>query len=534
MNDFEKWQEEQNKIREEEAKELSKAAEIRPEDIPFEALAQSEGAEQPQEIKLDTWSSHFDTEARPAEPKYDPTSSHFHPESGSSERKLESWSSSYPTEAKPPVTHDPASSMGFEQDGSSMDSAATKPNENFYRETIKHEPHHKEKKGKFGRAVAIGCIASILGGSSVGLGFAAFNTFVDKFLPDRFDNKISRRADFAFSSASSSIDISVKDAYLKGDATLADIVERVEPSVVAITSVVESKQIFNIPIDGGSGSGSGIIFHEDEDKVYIATNAHVVEGASSVRISVENKDPIAAKLVGSDTTTDLAVIYVLKTDLHKVGVENLVFATFGESDDLRVGEFVLAIGNALGEGNTATMGIVSAKDKQIKVEGKTLDVLQTDAAINPGNSGGPLVNLKGEVIGINTAKLSQSTVEGMGYSITSKVAKPIIESLMNTGSKPFLGISGYDVPADMAKFYNLPELGVYVNSVVAGSSAEKAGIKKSDIIVGFNDKSILSFDQLTEAIKECGVGQTAEIKLIRDGKTQLKVNVKLSEYTGGF
>jgi serine protease Do len=182
----------------------------------------------------------------------------------------------------------------------------------------------------------------------------------------------------------------------------------------------------------------------------------------------------------------------------------------------------------LGEGNTATAGIISAKDKIINVDGTKLNVIQTDAAINPGNSGGPLINMRGEVIGINTAKFSESTVEGMGYSITSGVAKPIIEKLTNQETRPYLGIEASDVTKKIADLYNLPAMGVYVGTVMVGSSAEKAGIQPSDIITSFNEESILNFKDLTAALQKCKIGESVKVKVLRQGKDTITLNVVLT------
>ncbi len=425
-----------------------------------------------------------------------------------------------------PITPTPSPA---EQNSTASGVVVENSTENFYKETIK--PHKENKASKFGRTVAAVSLAAVLGGLSVGVGLSAFNTFVNRVLPSSMGNNISEQSKFSFVTNRTGLPEGTNAFVVPGEVTLSDVIESVEPSVVAITSIIPSTQtFFNIPIEGGSGSGSGsgIIISEDNERVYIATNYHVIEGATSMRVSVTGKEPVTAKHVGADITADLAVIYVNKEELNRVGVEHIALATFGESDNIRVGEFVLAIGNALGEGNTATIGIISAKDKDITVENKNLNVLQTDAAINPGNSGGPLVNLRGEVIGINTAKLSKSLVEGMGYSISSSVAKPIIEGIMSKGPRPFLGITSKDIPSDMIKFYDLPEFGVYVNSVLEGSSADLAGIKRTDIIVGFNGRSIMTFENLTDALAECSVGQSVEVKLIRDGKTKMTVTVKLS------
>ena len=323
----------------------------------------------------------------------------------------------------------------------------------------------------------------------------------------------------------------------------AGIIDLVEPSVVSITSEVTAAGygIFNIPgyPGGGAGrsesAGTGILFHETDTKCYIVTNDHVVSGGSNLAVSISGSEPIRAKVIGTDGNNDLAVISIDKEDMLAAGVTGVTLATFGDSSAMRVGDVVLAIGNAWGEGNTATNGIVSAINKTITVEGKSYEVMQTNAAINPGNSGGPLVNMKGEVIGINMAKLSESAggangsivSEGMGYSIPSNIAKPIVEDLMNLINRPFLGVSCRTISDAFANQYSLPSAGAYINDVVEGSPAEKAGILRTDIVTSFNGRPVLSADQLVEYIAECQIGEVVELKVIRNGTDYITLKATL-------
>ena len=311
-----------------------------------------------------------------------------------------------------------------------------------------------------------------------------------------------------------------------------ELVKRVKPSIACITTKTTSMNWFYQTYEA-EGAGSGVIYHEDEDNVYIATNAHVISGASSVYVSVSESDLVEAELVGKDVNADLAVISVSKEALRNVGITGVTVAQFGSSSDLQVGESVIAIGNALGQGNTATAGIVSALSKDVNINGRKLTVIQTDAAINPGNSGGALINSKGQVIGINTAKIAMSTVEGIGYSIASDVAKPIIESLTNSEGTPVLGITVNDVSEETAKLYGLPQAGVVIEEVQSGSPADKAGIKVGDIITSFNDTPIFSAEQLINRIKECRVGDSVKITVVRDNET-VTLNAKLSKANNGF
>ncbi|MBQ9518617.1 MAG: trypsin-like peptidase domain-containing protein [Firmicutes bacterium] len=311
-----------------------------------------------------------------------------------------------------------------------------------------------------------------------------------------------------------------------------ELIKKVKPAVVCITTKATSRDWFN-QVYETEGAGSGVIFHQDENNVYIVTNAHVVSGASKVLISVSESDLVSASLVGKDTNADLAVISVTKADLNAVGITGVTVAEFGSSSTLQMGESVIAIGNALGHGNTATAGIVSTLPKEVTIQGKKLTVVQTDAAINPGNSGGALINSKGQVIGINTAKLAVTEVEGVGYAIASDVAKPMIESLMNTSETPALGVSVVDITETEAKYYGLPQAGVVIGQVYKGSAAESAGLESGDIVTAFNDVPVFTSDQLINTIKKCKVGDSVSVTIIRDGKTEKKT-AKLTKAQTGF
>ncbi len=278
--------------------------------------------------------------------------------------------------------------------------------------------------------------------------------------------------------------------------------------------------------------GSGIIFHQTLKNIYIVTNYHVISGASYVNVSFNNDDFVPANLIGKHQLSDLAVISVEREDLKEIGINSVKTAYFGDSDKLSVGDTVIAIGNAFGDGNTATKGIVSVIQTDIPVSGgESLSVIQTDAAINMGNDGGALINQKGEVIGINTAKYAYYTVEGIGYSISSNIAKPIIEEIMNKKESPYLGVSVRAISEDIAQANNLPEMGVLVESVVPGSAADIAGIRTYDVITGFNSNPVFTPAQLTEAVRKCNVGDNVEIKVIRNGKRTLTLNAVLKKDT---
>lgn len=325
----------------------------------------------------------------------------------------------------------------------------------------------------------------------------------------------------------SSDDAEVKVTMDEASKNTVEIINKVQPSVACITSIVQGTDFFNQTYQS-EGAGSGIVFFKDSDNAYIVTNYHVISGASTVTISLNECDLVPAKLVGKDSNADLAVISVSLKDLAAVGVTNVQVAEFGNSEEVQVGETVIAIGNALGEGNTATKGILSSQTRDVNIQGTKLTVLQTDAAINPGNSGGALVNSKGQVIGINTAKISMTTVEGIGYSIASDVAKPIIEELMNSKSTPTLGVYITSISEEVAAQNNLPQAGVLIQKVIEGGSASYADIQAGDLITSFNGTPVFNTDQLMEAVKQCKIGQTVNITIVRNGATKT-VSVKMLE-----
>ena len=317
--------------------------------------------------------------------------------------------------------------------------------------------------------------------------------------------------------------------------TASDAISSVYSAVVSITTTVEGTAnygLYSVPYRA-VGAGSGVIFAEDESLVYVATNEHVVDEAQNIAIAFDDaEDTIPATVVGYDSTTDLAVLSVEKADLEAQGIDNVTIAVFDDSGNIKLGEPVIAIGNSLGEGKTTTGGMISAENKKITVEGKELEVIQTDAAINPGNSGGALVDYSGAVIGINTAKKfttsSGSTAEGVGYAIPSSIAVPILTEIMETGTveKPYLGITGQDITDQLSSLYRLP-VGVLVTSVASGGSADEAGIQQGDVIVSYNGNTVLDMDMLTAYVSESEVGEEVSIGIVRNGDTSVDVTAVL-------
>lgn len=403
--------------------------------------------------------------------------------------------------------------------------------EAFYKETIKNDKK-KRRGSSFSRWIAACLIISIAGGGSIGAGYS--------FTQNYFESQREVTETVATPSEETNKPKEDSNSYIATSVNLSDsntsvqIVKEVFPSVVSITTKVSGStnyyNAFNIPYES-SGAGSGVIFHEDDTKIYIATNDHVIEGANEIGISMSDSiNTVPAAIVGKDNTADLAVISVLKKDLESAGIADIKVAKFGNSNDLEVGESVIAIGNALGEGKTSTGGMISALGREITIDGKTLQVIQTDAAINPGNSGGALVNYKGEVIGINTAKAYESSVEGMGYAIPSNVVVPAIEKLLTNGTaeRPFLGIVGTNINDEMAELYGLP-VGALVREVVPGGTADKAGVKANDIITGLGGETIMDMDSLVTALAKQKVGDKIEIRIIRGGNTAMRLKAVIQD-----
>ena len=296
---------------------------------------------------------------------------------------------------------------------------------------------------------------------------------------------------------------------------VSDIVENTLPSIVSITnmSVQEVQNFFGgISQQESESAGSGIIISQNDSELLVVTNNHVVEGSDTLTVTFNDGNSVEAQIKGTDSARDLAVVAVPLDKISDDTMNAIKVATLGDSDSLKVGEPAIAIGNALGYGQSVTTGIVSATGRTI--DGFDGKYIQTDAAINPGNSGGALLNANGEVIGINSAKINSSAVEGMGFAIPISDASDVIQNLMNkeTRSKVsdeergYLGITGYDVSEEGAQMYNMPT-GVYVKKVMSGGGAEKAGLTKGSIITGFEGSSISGMSSLQEQLQYYKAGE---------------------------
>ena len=303
------------------------------------------------------------------------------------------------------------------------------------------------------------------------------------------------------------------------DSDLADMVENVMPSVVSITNLsVQQVQDFfgGVREYESQSSGSGIINGENDSKLLIETKNHVVEGISTLTVTFVDEESVEAQVKGTNSNIDLAVVAVQLDQIKDSTMKEIKTATLGDSDAIRVGEPAIAIGNALGYGQSVTNGIISAKDRT--VDGFETTLIQTNAAINPGNSGGALLNAKGEVIGINTVKVNADAVEGMGYAIPISDVTDVINDLMNRQTRTkvdesergALGISGTDVDSQSAQVYNMPE-GVFISDVTKDGGAEKAGLTKGSIITEFDGTKIDSMDTLKSQLEYYKAGETVDV-----------------------
>lgn len=350
----------------------------------------------------------------------------------------------------------------------------------------------------------------------------------------------------------------------KGSLDVSEIVSEALPSIVSITtkSVQEVQNYFGMYGMYGyapqqqeqevEGSGSGIIVGKNDDELLIATNYHVVEGADTLSVAFTDGNAVEASVKGFDEERDLAVVSVSLDDVEDDTMDAISIANIGSSDDLKVGEQVVAIGNALGYGQSVTTGIVSAKNRRMDSDNNTVtdgsddssdgvNLIQTDAAINPGNSGGALMNMEGEVVGINSAKLASTEVEGMGYAIAISDVTDILQNLMNETSRDklddsehgVLGIKGSSVSSEAVQMYGIPA-GVFVKEVTEGGAADKAGLKANSVITEFNGKTVSSINQLIEYLSYYEPDEEVELTVQVPHGTSYKeetVKVTLDENT---
>ena len=386
-----------------------------------------------------------------------------------------------------------------------------------------------------GSAVAFGVIASCT--------FMGVNAVAGKYFGTNTTQQTSssKATTSKNSDSSSTLKLSQSSSTVTSD--VSDIVNNAMPSVVAITnmSVQEVQSYFGGTQQQESTScGSGIIIGKNDSELLIVTNNHVVEGAETLTVSFANETSVEASIKGTDSSKDLAVVAVPLDSIDDDTMNAISIITLGDSDKLQVGEPVIAIGNALGYGQSVTTGIVSALDRNLDMEGFDSKLIQTDAAINPGNSGGALLNANGELIGINTAKVNANAVEGMGYAIPISDATSVIENLMNRETRTkvdeseqgFLGIEGYDVTSEKAEMYSIPT-GVFVRSVEDGSAADKAGITAECIITKFDGITIDSMSTLQSQMQYFKAGDKVEVVIEVPNKSGTKYEEKTVTVTLG-
>ncbi|MCR4717150.1 MAG: trypsin-like peptidase domain-containing protein [Lachnospiraceae bacterium] len=406
------------------------------------------------------------------------------------------------------------------------------PNQNQHVKTVKPKKEKKPhpKLAFVGKAALFGLIA---GAVAVTMMFGY--------------NKISGKDDVATttitqpSTSSSSTVKTTKGSSTAATSDVATIVENDMPSIVSIKSTFDASASndysdFFYWFYGGNqngnsepvGSGSGVIISETDKQLMIVTNNHVISDSSygdatKVQVTFSDDKTVDAVIKGTDSDADLAVLTVNKEDMESSTLDTVKIAVLGDSSEMRVGDQVVAIGNALGYGQSVTTGIVSALDREVQLEDRSMKLLQTDAAINPGNSGGALLNMNGELIGINSVKYASDDVEGMGYAIPMATAEPIINELMNYEAiaeedSGYLGIYGGDVSSELTSNYGMPE-GVWVTKVTEDSPAEKAGIQQRDIIIKFNDREITNMTALQEQIAKKKGGTEVTVTVMRQDES---------------
>ena len=411
------------------------------------------------------------------------------------------------------------------------------------------EPENKRPKKKGRKAIVVVC-AGMVFGLVASVTFQASNYMVERVL-----GKSEQTASTTKNTSSSSTNVnSTKLTQTKSTVTsdISEIVENAMPSVVSITNIsVQQVQSFfqGTQEYESQSSGSGIIIGKNDSELLVVSNNHVVSGSDTLTVTFINNTSVEAQIKGTDPDKDLAVVAVPLDKIDEDTMSQIAVATLGDSSELKVGEPVIAIGNALGYGQSVTNGIVSAKDRTLsssnpegETEENSVKYIQTNAAINPGNSGGALLNMNGEVIGINTAKVADSAVEGMGYAIPVSDVSDIIEDLMNRttrtkvneGEQGQLGITGFDVAEENAAMYGMPK-GVYISKVAEGSGAEKAGLTKGSVIVEFDGTAIDSMATLQERLQYYKAGETVSVTVrvpsATGEYTENTVDVTLGERT---
>lgn len=393
----------------------------------------------------------------------------------------------------------------------------------YYDQPEKHHGNRPQPKKKGGFAMMVvkaACLGIVFGLTASLVMFGVSRISGVSLMADQKEEEQAGNAQ----SPSFNVQIvktSSTDASTTDGEDVSDIVENVMPGIVAVNTTVESTSTdwFGRQYTQESkGAGSGMIISEvDNETLFVLTNYHVIEDAKEVTVQFNDETTATALVKGYDEDNDVAVLTIDMTQLSDDTRNSIAVMVMGDSDNLKAGSSAIAIGNALGYGQSVTTGVISAVNREVALTDKTMTLIQTSAAINPGNSGGALLNGKGEVIGMNTVKYSDTSVEGMGYAIPINTALKIAEGIIDGTIVPktdettaYLGITGGTLDEDIAKAYNAPA-GVYVSNVASGSAAQRAGLQGGCIITGFNGEDVSTMEDLQKAIAECAPGDTVTI-----------------------
>ena len=381
----------------------------------------------------------------------------------------------------------------------------------------------ERKKSKVGKAVGLVASAAVFGLVAGGV-MVGVNTVANSYISSNVETKdnivIGNQTDIKSESESTAA-----PATNLSNMDVSTIVDKAMPSVVAIYGKAEITQnsFFGTQSYEAQSSGSGIIVGKTDTELLVVTNNHVIADTDSLEVEFNDGTKAAASVKGGDSDNDVAVVAIKLSDLSEDTLSKISIANIGDSNDIKVGQGVVAIGNALGYGQSVTVGYISALNREVKTEGGTSrNLLQTDAAINPGNSGGALLNMKGEVIGINSAKYSDTDVEGMGYAIPISAVKDLIAELSSKETRTvvaaenqgYLGIQGKDIDEEMAKAYDMPQ-GIYVYKVVEGGAAASSDLKAKDIITKFDGQSVRSMESLKNMLTYYESGKTVDLTVQR-------------------
>lgn len=386
-------------------------------------------------------------------------------------------------------------------------------------ETGRKKSGHPKKKGGFGKSVAKAACLGLVFGLAASVVMLGFNQAAGIFGGSSDAQAAEENDTVAFDV--NIVKTSATNVETTEASDVSDIVEAAMPGLVAVNTTVESTSTdwFGRQYTQESqGAGSGFIISETENQIlYILTNYHVIEDAKTVTVQFADESTATATVKGYDEDGDIAVLMVDMTQLSDETVNSIAVMVMGDSDELKAGSSAIAIGNALGYGQSVTTGVISAVEREVALTDKTMTLIQTSAAINPGNSGGALLNGRGEVIGVNTVKYSDTSVEGMGYAIpintALETAKGIIDGTIvpkTDETTAYLGITGGTLDEETAQAYNAPA-GIYVSSVAQGSAAARAGLQGGCIITGFNGQEMTTMEELQEAIAGCAPGDTVTI-----------------------